>query len=67
MIEELKAGYGSLFEDALIKEIIEVSILKEVPEDYTLIDVGQYIKYMPLLLDGVIKILREADKLMKGN
>ena len=59
MIEELKTSYGSLFEEALLKEIIEVSILKEIPEDYTLIDVGQYIKYMPLLLDGVIKILRE--------
>jgi CRP/FNR family transcriptional regulator len=59
MIEELKASYGHLFEDALLNEIVEVAILKELPEDDTLIDVGQYIKYMPLLLDGVIKILRE--------
>jgi len=59
MIEELKASYGHLFEDVLLNEIAEVAILKELPEDDTLIDVGQYIKYMPLLLDGVIKILRE--------
>ena len=34
MIEELKASYGYLFEDVL---------LKEVPEDHIFIEVAQYI------------------------
>lgn len=59
MIEELKSNYGHLFEDALLQEINSVGVLKEVPEDFKLIEVGQFITAMPLLLDGAIKILRE--------
>lgn len=59
MIEELKSSYGHLFEDALIQEINSVGVFKEVPEDFKLIEVGQYIKSMPLLVHGAIKVLRE--------
>jgi len=59
MIEILKSNYGHLFEDALLEEIQQVSTLKEVPEDYKMMDIGEYVRYMPLLVDGVVKILRE--------
>lgn len=59
MLLELKNGYGSLFEEALINEILEVGAFKEVPAGYKLIEIGSYIKGMPLLVSGVIKILRE--------
>ena len=59
MFLELKNGYGSLFEEALINEILEVGAFKEVPSGYKLIEIGSYIKGMPLLVSGVIKILRE--------
>ena len=59
MIEELKTNYGHLFENELLQEINNVGVFKEIPEDFTLIEVGQYIKSMPLLVSGVIKILRE--------
>ena len=59
MIEELKLNYGHLFEDALLQEINNVGVFREVPENFSLIEVGQYIKSMPLLVNGVIKILRE--------
>ena len=59
MIEELKENYGHLFEIELLQEINNVGVFKEVPEDYVFIEVGQYIKSMPLLINGVIKILRE--------
>ena len=59
MIEELKSSYGHLFEDALLQEINNVGVFKEVPEDFKLIDVGQFITSMPLLVHGAIKILRE--------
>ena len=58
-MEELKLNYGHLFEDALLQEINSVGVFKEVPEDYTLIEVGQYLKSMPLLINGIINILRE--------
>jgi len=59
MIKELQNFYGELFEPELLKEINEVAIFKEIPEGTTLINIGQYIKGMPLLISGVIKVLRE--------
>ncbi len=61
MIEELKQHYGFLFEEELLHEINQVGTFKEVPEGFTLIDIGEYIKSMPLLVNGVIKILREDE------
>lgn len=59
MIQELKASYGHLFEEALLNEIVQVGTFKEVPEGFQLMDIGSYIKGMPLLVSGAIKILRE--------
>ncbi|HMB63574.1 MAG TPA: Crp/Fnr family transcriptional regulator [Eudoraea sp.] len=59
MIRELQEGYGHIFEEALINEIVQVGTFKEVPEGFKLMDIGQYIKGMPLLLSGAIKVLRE--------
>lgn len=59
MIEALKESYGHIFEEELINEIAEVGTFKEVPEGYKLMDIGQYIKAMPLLISGAIKVLRE--------
>jgi CRP/FNR family transcriptional regulator len=59
MLNALKQNYGSLFEKSLIEEINQVGTLREVPEGFMLIDFGQYIKSMPLLVSGAIKILRE--------
>ncbi len=61
MIQELKQNYGHLFEDALLQEINEVGTFKEVSEGYKLMEVGQYIKAMPLLIEGAIKILRDDE------
>lgn len=59
MIQELKASYGHLFEDALINEILQVGTYKEVPEGFKLIEVGSYVQGMPLLVSGAIKVLRD--------
>ena len=59
MINELRHNYGSLFEEELLQEINQVGTYKEIPEGFKLIEIGQYIKSMPLLLSGAIKILRE--------
>lgn len=62
MIEELKENYGYLFEDNLLIEINNFGTFKEIPEGFQLIDIGDYIKSMPLLISGAVKILREDDK-----
>ncbi len=59
MIQALKEGYGNLFEDSLINEILQVGTFKEIPEGYKLMEIGAYIKGMPLLVSGAIKVLRE--------
>ncbi|ARN70339.1 Crp/Fnr family transcriptional regulator [Nonlabens tegetincola] len=67
MIQELNKHYGSQFELALIEEINQVATFMEVDAGQDLIKPGQYIKSMPLLLDGSIKILRpdeEGDELL---
>ncbi len=62
MINYLKKAYGSVFEEALIQEILQVSTFKEVPEGYKMMEIGQYVKSMPLLVSGAIKIMREDKK-----
>ncbi|MDE0599934.1 MAG: CRP/FNR family transcriptional regulator [Dokdonia donghaensis] len=67
MIQELKQNYGQLFEDDLINEIAQVGTYKEVPAGFKLMEIGSYIKGMPLLISGAIKILRddkEGDELL---
>lgn len=59
MIQELKEGYGNQFEQELINEIVQVGTFKEVPEGFKLMEVGQYVKGMPLLVSGAIKVLRD--------
>lgn len=59
MVDLLKETYGFVFEDQLIEEIAKVSKLHLFKEGDVLIDFGDYIKRMPLLINGVIKILRE--------
>ena len=61
MLEELQQNYGYLFEDELIQEINNVGTYKDIPEGFKLIEIGDYIKTMPLLVSGAIKILREDE------
>lgn len=59
MIERIHEAYGSIFEPALIAEIASIAKLIEFKEGDVLIDIGKYIKTMPLLINGAIKIMRE--------
>lgn len=59
MLIELQQNYGFIFEKALIEEINKVGVFKEMPAGHKLIEIGDYIKFIPLVLDGAIKILRE--------
>lgn len=50
-----------LFESDLLDEIQRVGIHKKVPKRALMIDIGESIRYITLILDGVIKIVREDD------
>lgn len=59
MKESLQENYGYLFEEALIDEIMEVGRIQELKHGETIIDYGQQVKHIPLLLSGAIKIMRQ--------
>ncbi len=57
--KELKEAYHFIFEEDLLQEIIRFGTLKEVKAGEKIIEIGDFVKNMPLLIDGAIKILRE--------
>lgn len=59
MLDIVKENYSSIFEEKLLEEIAQVARIYDFKEGDVLIDFGDYIKNMPLLLKGAIKILRE--------
>ena len=60
--EALEQHYGFLFEPPLMKEILAYGSLKKVAPGQQLIEIGEIISHMPLLLSGAIKIMREDDQ-----
>ena len=59
MIQILKEKYNNLFESDLLMEINQVGTFREVAEGFELIKPGNFIKSMPLILSGAVKILRQ--------
>lgn len=62
MNEKLFQAYHFIFEEALLEEISSVATYKEFKANDYLIEIGDAIQSMPLLLNGAIKILREDEK-----
>lgn len=62
MNEKLFQAYHFIFEEALLEEISSVATYKEFKANDYLIEIGDAIQTMPLLLNGAIKILREDEK-----
>lgn len=57
--EKIEATYPAQFEEELLNEIEELGALVKFKSNDILIDLNQYIKGMPILLNGAIKIMRE--------
>jgi len=60
--EKLNDHYATIFEEKLIDEIIENGILRKIESNELLIDIGDKMTHIPLILSGAVKILREDDK-----
>jgi CRP/FNR family transcriptional regulator len=58
MREIITKHYQSIFESELLEEIIKIGEIKTYPKDTLLMNFGEYMRHMPLLIDGAIKILR---------
>lgn len=59
MENTLQNTYNTILEEALMQEILDVSTIYDFKEGDIIIDFGENIKNMPLMLTGAIKILRE--------
>lgn len=59
MLEELQEAYGFLFEKELLEEIMREGTLRSVKAGDRIIEIGEYVTGMPLLITGAIKVLRE--------
>ena len=62
MKEALLETFNTYFEKPLIEEIIGVGKWVEIPAGEIIMDIGNYIRSIPLLISGAIKILREDDE-----
>lgn len=61
MNQQLKEIYKELFEEKLLNEISVNGFHKKVEAGVTLMDVGDHIKSIPLLISGAVKIMRVDD------
>lgn len=59
MIQDFSKYFALLNDKELFEEINTVGFIKSVEAGTMLMDIGQYIKYMPLVLSGSVKITRE--------
>ncbi len=57
--EKIEATYPYQFEEELLNEIDELGSLIEFKANDVMIDLNQFIKGIPILLSGAIKIMRE--------
>ena len=62
MKDKLETHYGYIFEDSLLEEIASIGIQKNIRQGTMIMDIGEPISSMPLLLKGAIKVLREDDQ-----
>lgn len=62
MLSDFNFNYQHLFEEDLLTEILSVGEYRKAKEGVELIDIGNEITFMPLVISGAIKILREDEK-----
>lgn len=60
--EKLNEYYSSIFEEELIDEIIKVGIYETIENGNLLIDIGDDLTHIPLILNGVVKISRPENE-----
>ncbi len=57
--DELNQSFPQLHDCKLIEELSSIGKILVVPKGTTILDEGQYIEYVPLLLEGLIKVKRK--------
>jgi CRP/FNR family transcriptional regulator len=61
-LELIRNRIGFLFDAELLEEIISVGKLTSFPSESSIMHPGDAVMYIPFVLDGAIKIMRENDE-----
>ena len=59
LINKLRSAYAVVFEAKLLTEILGICEFKQLKKGELLIDIGDEMTHIPLIISGVIKILRK--------
>ncbi|HEX5001196.1 MAG TPA: Crp/Fnr family transcriptional regulator [Bacteroidia bacterium] len=62
MEQDILLKFRNLFEKELLDEIAQLGKLVQVNAGDTIIDSGQYVKFIPLIISGTLKVLRSDDE-----
>lgn len=60
--KEVLSPLSYLFDDQLLEEMTKVATLKNFKANEIIIDIGEELKFVPLLLHGNIKVMREDNQ-----
>jgi CRP/FNR family transcriptional regulator len=61
VMDELKEKLSHIFEKSLVDEIIAIQQIKYFNEGATIIDYGMSIKFMPLIISGTIRVMKNDE------
>ena len=57
--DKLFKRFADIFEKDLFQEIVEIGIYQKCDKGDLLIDIGHEMTHIPLIIDGVVKMMRE--------
>lgn len=60
--KDLRKYFPPGTELALLEEISTQGVFKKIPEGERLMDYGQYVKGIPIILQGVVKVFRQSEE-----
>lgn len=58
-IQQLLSKYFPTFEKELVEKICEVGVLENVKANEVLMEPGKYVKFIPLLCEGIVEVYRD--------
>ena len=62
ILKLLQDYYSMVFDEELLNEIASVGVYKKYDKGRTMIEIGDELSEIPLILDGAVKIIREDSK-----
>ncbi|GJM63983.1 Crp/Fnr family transcriptional regulator [Persicobacter diffluens] len=55
-------NFSAVFEKPLLEEVLQIGAVKSVKAGELMMDIGDHIRSMPIIIDGTVKIVREDEE-----